>query len=198
MASLRRNRDNAAMNSAAGPPADPPDDSPENQPPVHVPAAVAPARSVSKLPLYIMTAVVVLAILLVLLLAALRGNTEYEAGSPEEALQTFLVAALEQNDYDTVNSMLTAGAKARCRSELSDARSSVISGSDYRAELEDMDAATTTATAIVRFHRSSDDPFDGGGYSFDRDFLLVRSGDDWLIDEAEWPRALQYCSERAG
>jgi len=174
------------MNSAAVPPDVPTPNEEQSR--------VAPARGVSKLPLYIMTAVVVLVVVLVVLFAAFRGNTEYDAGTPEAALQEFLVATIEDGDVAAMSALMTQRTRGRCSDELRGSRPTDYWSTGYRAELEDMTVRGSTATAVVRLRKNNNDPFDGSSYSFERDFTLQAASGGWLIDTASWPNDLRRCS----
>lgn len=159
----------------------------ESQPEGQKPEA-GPPPSVSKLPLYVMGALVALAVLVVVALA-IRGTTEYPAGSPERALQDYLNAALE-GDKDDVALTITEEFSRRCLNE-EDAFGDLSSiGFELDSIKVDGDIAVVEATTR---RSSSGDPFDSSYRTGEADFSLRRVDGQWLVDEASWPWPMTRC-----
>ncbi len=150
--------------------------------------------TVSKLPLFIMGAVVALAALVTVGLLAVRSNETYDPGTPEAALQDFLQAAFDE-DSEAMLGLLTESTRAECDNFVDELRFDDFGADDLRAELEDMSVSGTSATAEVRFHQTgSNDPFNGSGWSFDERFILERVDGDWLVAKAGWPWPFAECT----
>lgn len=159
--------------------------------------AVPPVAEVSRLPLFIMGAVVVLAALMLIAVVAFRGPKTYDAGTPEAALQNYLVAVLDDRNEDAMYALLTPSAQSRCRDIYDGLGLTSYYSTGYRAELDDMtlDGDGDRAEARVVFRRSSQgDPFDNSSYSSEREFSLRRLDGDWLIDRAGWPYSYEDCT----
>lgn len=149
--------------------------------------------AVSKLPLLIMGVVVGLAVLVTVALVAFRGNTNFEPGTPEAALQDFLEAGFD-GESDVMIGLLTEPAQTKCRTDLERDRFDSFS-SEMRAELEDMSVTGTTASARVEFHHGGNsDPFDNSRWSFDEHFELEQVDGEWLVATAGWPWQFAECT----
>lgn len=150
---------------------------------------------VSRWPMTIMAAIVVLAALVTLALAADRGPESYPVGSPEAVLQQFVTSALD-GDGDTMIGLLTEERRAGCREalrhDIGDPR--WVDG-DVRAELDDIVIEGDTAQVTVRFHeRTGSGPFDSSTWDYGRRFTLVEVEETWLIDRAGWPWVFGSCT----
>jgi hypothetical protein len=63
------------------------------------------------------------------------------------------------------------------------------------ADLRSIEIEQSTATATVRFERSSgNDPFDNSSSDFDGRFVLERVDGSWLVDSATWPWPFDDCT----
>ena len=160
-----------------------------------------PVRGVSKLPLYIMTAVVAFAVLLIIALAVARGPAEFDAASPEAAVQNFFIATLEsdgQLDSDeyreAVSATLTPRARAACDQELRESTASRWR-SDSRAELDEVTVDGTSATAKVEIRRTGGDPFNDWDSSSEQTLKLEQIDGVWLVDETSYDWQLRRCTQ---
>ncbi len=154
------------------------------------------AGRVSRLPLLIMSVVIAMVTLLTLAIMAGRSPASYPEGSPEATLQTFITAALD-NDEEAVLALLTDERQSRCRTQIEDENvyGDRWSEGDLRAALDDIDVDGDKATAIVRFRNGGDDdPFGGSSWDYDRRFDLLDTAAGWRIDRAEWPYSLERCT----
>ncbi len=152
---------------------------------------------VSRLPLLIAAAVVAVSALLILAIQAGRSPASYPEGSPEAALQSFIVAILDQ-DEDATLAAISEQHRSRCRQEIDDEGIGDNRWSDdaTRAQLEEMVIADGRATAVVQLRVGDDgDPFGGSSWDDDRTFELIETADGWLIDRAEWPYTLARCTD---
>lgn len=154
-----------------------------------------PTGGASKLPLVIMGAVVAMAALLTIVLVAVRGPTTFDEGTPEATLQSFLNAALD-DDEPAMLALLTEGSRQRCEEELERwtyGRSWY--NDNVRAGLDEIEIDGEAAEATVVLRRSdSNDPFDSSTWSSDESFKLERSEGDWLIARASWPHPFASCT----
>ena len=157
--------------------------------------AVEPPANVSKLPLLIIGAIVALVVLVTVALLSTSEPETYEPGTPEAALQEFLEAGFDGNT-DAMFNLLTTESRAACEKARDRNRFDDDAYFDgLRAELLDMTATGSTATAKVRFHESSgNDPFDNATWSYDEKFWLERVDGAWLIDRGGWPWSIEDCT----
>lgn len=154
-----------------------------------------PAPSVSRLPLVITAVVVALLLLVTIALIAARGSATFDEGTPEAALQRYLIAAFD-GDEEAMLDRLTVAGRDQCRLEMQDSyRWNDWPGDDLQADLQSMEeGADGQLIATVRFARSSsDDPF-GSSWNFEDTFILVADDDGWLIDQAGWPHQFESCT----
>lgn len=155
--------------------------------------ATVDAPTVSKLPLYVMGAVVGLAILVTIALVVARGPADYEPGTPEAALQDFLDAAFDE-DGDALLALMSPEPRERCRDHFEDYGYGRYSSDGLRLELERMDVSGDTATAQVELHQAADNPFDNSRWSYTESFELTRIDGEWLIEHAGWPWQAADCT----
>lgn len=149
--------------------------------------------SASKLPLVLLGALVAVAVLVTVALVVAGGTETFEPGTPEAALQQFIEAGLD-GDETTMLALLTPQHRARCEEELDQfGRWGYDDG--YRVELESVAVDGDEAELRVEFRNTNrDDVFGGSGWSFEERYDLVRVGDEWLIDRAQWPHVFGSCT----
>ena len=148
---------------------------------------------VSRLPLLIAGVVVAMIALLTVALVATRKPASYAEGSPEEALQGFVTATLD-HDEEVMLALVTDELRARCASSI-EGGDVWRHGNEYRAELESLEVDGDTAEAVVELRELSRDVFGGSSWDTDIDYELERVDGAWRIAGADWPWALQRCSQ---
>ncbi len=153
------------------------------------------AHRVSRLPLAIMAAVVVVAALVTIALSQSRSPEQYDVGSPEAALQQFVSAGLG-GDEGAMLDLLPEDKRAACIVAFrDDVYATTWRADDIRSELDEMVIEGDTARATVLFREGgSNGPFDGSSWDYDRRFTLVLVGDQWLVDRAGWPYPFEDCT----
>ncbi len=150
---------------------------------------------VSRLPLLIMVAVLVMAALLTIALVASRDPKTYPVGTPEAALQEFVAAAID-NDEDAMLALLTDEMRLACTQRApDDIYGGWWSDTNVQAHLASIEIDGVNAKATVRFREgNNDDPFNGSSWDFERPFSLLRVDDTWLVERAGWPYPFDDCT----
>lgn len=150
---------------------------------------------ISRLPLAIASGAIGLVLLVTIALIAVRETATFADGTPEAALQRYLVAAFD-GDIDGMLEQLTVASRAQCRQEMQHIdRWSDWSGDDLQADLRSLEnRGPDNVIATVRFENGSgDDPF-GGSWSFEHTFTLQPDGENWFVDHAGWPYQFESCT----
>lgn len=151
----------------------------------------APPESSSRFALAVIGVLCLIAILVVVAFIFARSPQTFEPGTPEAAVQDFVIA-VSDDDVDGAFLLLTPEAARRC----SDVRDrDAFNSSAGRSELREATVQGDTATLDLRFRQGSvNDPFGGGGWSTDYTFNLERDAEGvWLIDDPQWPRQFRNC-----
>jgi hypothetical protein len=132
---------------------------------------------------------VVLAIVAVIVtLVAGAGDPEpLPEGSPEKAVQDFILA-VDDGDFEAAYAMLHPDLQDTC--PVSDFRRYIGEGRDsgFRVSLKSVDYIREEAhvtVAVTTF--SGSPPFDFSEYTSDSLFVAVQVDGTWLIREAPWP-----------
>lgn len=129
--------------------------------------------------------VALIALALVVVLAAPKGLTAYDPGSPEAAFQTFY-QAFEAGDVEgayallgsSVTDQMTLAEYRRLDSDQAWQRDQ-----DRRVLLLGADLSSDRAKLRLRVDEFSQGGLGGNRYSSERTIRLVREGGAWLIDE---------------
>ncbi|MEK9659391.1 MAG: hypothetical protein VW450_05550 [Chloroflexota bacterium] len=135
-------------------------------------------------------AVVALALVSVLVsvLAGGRGPAALEPGSPEEAVQRYLLA-IKERDYAAAYALLGPDLTEACTLSdfLANARYDTMQ--DFRVQLDESQIVDVThANVWVRITQFyGNPPFDLSESTFTTTFLLERVAGAWVLAEAPWP-----------
>jgi hypothetical protein len=128
-------------------------------------------------------------LVLSIVLALLRSDAEFPAGSPEAAVQTYL-RALQDDDFSTAHNLFSADLRAEC--SLDD----FVSGSVYykreianqRVVLESTTTLNESVAVTTRISRVSDSgPFGVSEYSASQVFTLRQEDGGWRFTKQPWP-----------
>ena len=137
--------------------------------------------------IYVALGIVVLAVITiaVVLLAGDREATEFDADSPEAALQRYLVA-YDGGDLDTAHAYFSAD--VRQRMDLDAYQRAVDSwGVGFEPDRSVLFDSTSGTGDRVELHliveEFAGDGLSGETYRSPRDIRLVREGGEWRIDE---------------
>ncbi|MDA1348683.1 MAG: hypothetical protein O3A47_07430 [Chloroflexi bacterium] len=124
-----------------------------------------------------------------IIVALVEGDVEFEPGSPEAAVQTFL-RAVGDDDLETAYGMLNNDLQEQCTLE-EFAGGPRMFGSDIgdrRLTLESTRTVGDTVFVDVRvteFHGVR--PFGTSDYSFDQQFALRMTDGRWRFTQYPWP-----------
>ena len=129
-------------------------------------------------------------LVLVSVTVAVRSPAEFEPGSPEAVVQSYVRSVLD-GDVDTAWELLTPALQQRCEADDLDDRYRRRTGNIV---LVDTDIQDDTARVKLEFTTSyGDDPFDVSDYSHGGRAQLRRIDDQWRISAPPWPP--YRCSE---
>ena len=133
----------------------------------------------------------VLAVLLAasVIVALARGESEFEQGSPELAVQQYL-KALAENDFETAESLWSPELREDCSFEefLLNTKRGLDLLSGARVTLDDVQTVGETTIVSIRVVRTT-----GGGIFgpservSSYDYTVRKFGGDWLITDHTWP-----------
>ncbi|MGB5167232.1 MAG: hypothetical protein WBN35_01330 [Acidimicrobiia bacterium] len=128
-------------------------------------------------------------IVVVALVLALQGPDQFDAGTPEAAVQGYFQAVVDRSRVDAER-FLMPDLVERCDAGLSQIRDGADS---LRVVILDTEPdAGRIAVTVEITERSASSVFLGEPYSFRDTLILERAGDVWLIAEVPWPI---YCWE---
>ena len=146
---------------------------------------------------WLIGAAVFLAVLLIasIVLALTSKEAEFAPGTPENAVQTLLRAA-EDDDIETAYSMLSQELQQKCelKNFADGGRYRSSDDRDIRATLRDTKVVgdiTFINVRVTQFYGNG--PFDSGESSYDRRFALQQEEGEWKFTEYPWP--YDYCQE---
>ena len=132
----------------------------------------------------------VLAVLLAasVIVALARGESEFEQGSPELAVQQYL-KALAENDFETAESLWSPELREDCSFEefLLNTKRGLDLLSGARVTLDDVQTVGETTIVSIRVVRTT-----GGGIFgpservSSYDYTVRKFGGDWLITDHTW------------
>ena len=121
--------------------------------------------------------------------ALLERETEFEAGTPEAKVQSFL-QAMDESEYEDAYSMLTSSLQQDCGPEQIFASRLNYDNrfEDNRITLERTDTvgAVTFVTLRVTEFRS-DGPFGSSESSYEQQYALEPEDGDWRFRQYPWP-----------
>jgi hypothetical protein len=155
-----------------------------------VAAIVEPRGELSVSRLWLGGAIAVVAALVVaaLTVALLTDDDadDFPEGSPEDALQRYLLA-LEDEDYETAYGYLSDDVQARCTLQEFLRYAPQTEVRDSELVLEDSRTFDDTAliSASVRVYETGS-PFETDEYSYERIFELAREDGAWRLSGGEW------------
>jgi hypothetical protein len=137
-------------------------------------------------------AVVALALVSVLVsvLAGGRAPASLEPGSPEEAVQRYLLA-IKDRDHASAYALLSPDIREVCSytDYVAESRYFYQETSDFRVQLDEaviLDADTADVRVrITQFYGNP--PFDLSESNFTASYLMTRVDGDWYLDQAAWP-----------
>ena len=119
----------------------------------------------------------------------LRGETEFDPGSPEYAVQQY-IHSLGESDYEVAHGWLSPDLRERCPvetlfEELSSSRTRIEGARITLSDVETL-GQTTYVTIGVSY------PSDGGilgpdEREFTRGYGLQTFGDGWRVSKTRWP-----------
>lgn len=124
-----------------------------------------------------------------IVLALMRSEAEFPAGSPEAAVQTYL-RALQDDDFTTAHSLFSTDLRAEC--SLDD----FVGGSVYykreianqRVVLESTADLNDSVVVTTRVSQVSDSgPFGVSEYSSSQVFTLRQEDGGWRFTKQPWP-----------
>ncbi len=147
--------------------------------------------AVSRLPLVAMGALVALAILVAIALG-LRGPAEFDPGTPEATVQSYLQAVLD-GDEEAVLALVVSDQVPECRREFERYGSYPMDGVGF--ELESMIVTGDTARAELVQRSTSGGPFDGTRRYGDNFVELRKEAGEWRVATASWPWRFDTCLE---
>lgn len=125
------------------------------------------------------------------IVVAFREPASFEPGSPEAAVQTYILAVLDE-DADAAHAMLSPELQSRC--EISDLVERSYRKEGGRITLQDSTVKGETAVVEVEFTASySENAFDFYQYSYDERFDLKLIQGEWRISDVPWP--YYWCPE---
>lgn len=141
----------------------------------------APARRT----LIVLLSVIAVLVIVSLVVVFTRGAPELlDESTPEGVVQRYSSAVIE-GDEDAALGYLSDEAREQCGS----VQNTV--DDDFRVTLISTTSRGDSADVTVRISRSDGGPF-ASEYSYEEDFRLVSSGEDWLVESAPWE--LTVCS----
>lgn len=142
--------------------------------------------------LVVIAALVVVALIVSFVAINLLGPTEYDAETPEGAVQRY-AAALFDGDVEQAMTYLSPKVDADCRNRIRD-----FEPGRERMVLLGTKGVTNGTEVQVRVIRSSgrNDPFADGRYERTAEFVLNEYNGEWLIDLLEVPSRLPYDCRR--
>lgn len=134
--------------------------------------------------LWVLAALVAVALVVGALVGVLRPPVSLAPGSPESVVQAYLQAVID-GEYEDAVGYLSTGAAGRCPASMF--RDAWIPPS-LTAELDDVRPGARQADVQVRLRSAADPPpFGDGGFNSIERFTLVREGGDWRISGDPWP-----------
>ena len=124
-----------------------------------------------------------------IVVALVEGDGEFEPGSPEAAVQTFL-RAVGDDDLETAYSLLSDDLQEQCSVEdFAGGPSRLVSDfDDRRLTIEDTRTVGDTVFVDVRvtdFHGVG--PFGTSESSFEQQYALRLTGGQWRFTQYPWP-----------
>ena len=132
---------------------------------------------------------VLLAVLVVVaIVLALQPPEQFDAGTPEATVQSYLQAVAD-SDQTAAARLMTPDLAKRCGADLSQIRRSPES---FRAVILDTEPLGDDLIVNIEITEGSGSGLFGDSWSFDESLILIQTGDEWLIAEAPWPI---YCGE---
>lgn len=151
-----------------------------------------PGRRRSTTLLWVLGALVAVALVVGAAVGSLRGPVELDRDRPEGAVQAYLEAVLDR-DHAAATTWLSAETARRCPSS---AFRETWVPEDLTADLDGVQMDGGRAEVRVRLRTMAEPlPFGGGGFSSTEAFTLVEEDGGWRVTDDPWP--LYSCREPA-
>lgn len=116
---------------------------------------------------------------------AIQDPAEFDPGTPEGVVQSYLVAVLD-DDAEAAHALLTPELQARC--DIEDLDDRYYHEEDRRITLVESDINADRATIEVKFTATyNEGPFGYSESSYEETFRLTRNDGSWQISRAPWP-----------
>ena len=132
---------------------------------------------------------VIVALVAGALVLALQGPEQFDAGTPEAAVQGYFQAVVDRSRVDAER-FLTPDLVEHCGADLNQIRAAVDT---LRVVILDTEPEGDRIAVTVEIsERAASSVFLGEPYTFRDTLILERAGDVWLITEVPWPI---YCWE---